>query len=66
MRWVHHTGFEAYDDGSLAEPWRQQPGTPAYCTELALEDFGQALAAAQKDKSSCRRDRLMERMASLH
>ncbi len=34
MELVEATGFEALDSGSLADSWRQQLGTPAYCTEL--------------------------------
>lgn len=65
MQLVDDTGFDAYDAGSLAESWRQQPGTPAYCTELGLRDLGQALAAAVKDKAPGTRDRLMEHFGSL-
>ena len=31
---VEATGFDALDAGSLSDSWCQQPGTPAYCTEL--------------------------------
>ena len=27
-------GFDGLDAGSLAESWRRQPGTPAYCMDL--------------------------------
>jgi predicted dinucleotide-binding enzyme len=27
-------GFDGIDAGSLADSWRQQPGTPAYCMDL--------------------------------
>jgi hypothetical protein len=40
MQLVDDTGFEPIDAGVLAESWRQQPGTPAYCTELSQEDLG--------------------------
>ncbi|WP_246113540.1 hypothetical protein [Streptomyces montanus] len=33
MRLVDDTG---YDAGKLADSWRQQPNSPAYCTELTL------------------------------
>ena len=33
-RLINEAGFEAVDAESLAQSWRQQPGTPAYCTEL--------------------------------
>jgi predicted dinucleotide-binding enzyme len=40
MQLVDDTGFEPIDAAVLAESWRQQPGTPAYCTELSQEDLG--------------------------
>ncbi|MGY1939771.1 NADPH-dependent F420 reductase [Nocardia gipuzkoensis] len=65
MQLVDDTGFDPFDAGVLAESWRQQPGTPAYCTELNLEELGQALAAADKDEAPRTRDRLVEHFASL-
>src|ERR1700760_2463193 len=29
-------GFDGLDAGSLQDSWRQEPGTPAYCTDLDL------------------------------
>ena len=65
MQLVDDSGFAAYDAGPLAESWRQQPGTPAYCTELGVEELGQALAEAEKGKAPGTRDRLMEHFGSL-
>ncbi|MEV0544493.1 NADPH-dependent F420 reductase [Nocardia salmonicida] len=65
MRLVDDTGFDAYDAGLLAQSWRQQPGTPAYCTELGMEELGRALVAAEKDKAPATRDRLMAHFGSL-
>ena len=65
MQLVDDSGFDAYDAGPLAESWRQQPGTPAYCTELGVEDLGLALAEAEKGKAPGTRDRLMEHFGSL-
>lgn len=65
MKLVDDTGFDPFDAGVIADSWRQQPGTPAYCTELGLEDLGKALAAADKDKAPITRDRLMEYFGSL-
>jgi 8-hydroxy-5-deazaflavin:NADPH oxidoreductase len=39
-------GFDAIDSGTLAESWRQQPGTPAYCRDLGAEALRAALAEA--------------------
>lgn len=35
MRLVEELGFDAVDDGSLHESWRQQPGTPSYGADWA-------------------------------
>lgn len=56
MALVDYTGFDAFDAGSLADSWRQQPGAPAYCTDLTREEMGAALAAADKQRLPKRRD----------
>jgi 8-hydroxy-5-deazaflavin:NADPH oxidoreductase len=48
---VEQIGFDAYDAGTLAESWRQEPGTPAYCTNLDLATLPGALAAANHSES---------------
>jgi len=53
-------GFDPVDAGALAESWRQQPGTPAYCTELSVEELRQALAMADKDRAPANRDAVMQ------
>jgi predicted dinucleotide-binding enzyme len=53
------------DAGTLADSWRQQPMTPAYCTELSLEDLWPALQAADRAGAPRNRDRRMERFAAL-
>jgi predicted dinucleotide-binding enzyme len=39
-------GFDGIDAGPLAESWRQQPGTPAYCRDLDAEGLQATLAQA--------------------
>jgi predicted dinucleotide-binding enzyme len=56
MALVEETGFDAVDAGTLAESWRQQPGTPSYCTDLTREEMPGALAAADASRSPKRRD----------
>lgn len=41
-------GFDGLDAGSLQDSWRQEPGTPAYCTDLDLATLPAALAAADR------------------
>lgn len=63
---VEDTGFDAVDAGTLSESWRQQPGTPCYCTDLTREEMPAALSAADPSRSPKRRDiafaAVMERM----
>jgi predicted dinucleotide-binding enzyme len=56
MTLVEDTGFDAYDAGTLAESWRQQPGAPCYCTDLTREEMPAALAAADAARLPTRRD----------
>jgi 8-hydroxy-5-deazaflavin:NADPH oxidoreductase len=56
MTLVEDTGFDAFDAGTLAESWRQQPGAPCYGTELTIEELPAALAAAERERLPKRRD----------
>ncbi len=62
MRLVDDTG---YDAGMLADSWRQQPNSPASCTELTLDELPVALAAADRVKDARIRDSVPERLAAL-
>lgn len=64
MRLVDESGFDPFDAGELADSWRQHPATPAYCTELTLDQLGSALQAADRDRAPRDRDRAMERVAA--
>lgn len=50
------TGFDSFDAGPLAGSWRQQPGSPVYCTNLRYDEIAMALAAAERDRLPKRRD----------
>ena len=56
MALVEDTGFDAFDAGTLAESWRQQPGAPCYGTDLTREEMPAALAAAERARLPKRRD----------
>lgn len=56
MALVEDTGFDGFDAGSLEESWRQQPGTPAYGTELTSAELPDALATADAARAPKRRD----------
>lgn len=61
MELIEEIGFEAVDGGTLDESWRQQPGTPAYCTELNKEQMVQALKDADKEKSYVLKNEIMSK-----
>lgn len=56
MALVNDTGLDAFDAGCLADSWRQQPGAPVYCTDLAYAEIASALEAAERDRLPKRRD----------
>jgi predicted dinucleotide-binding enzyme len=47
---VDELGFDPVDGGSLAESWRQQPGTPVYGTDLDAAAAVAALAEASPER----------------
>lgn len=53
---INDTGFDAYDTGSLADSWRQQPGAPAYCTDLTKTELAAVIDRAEKQRLPKRRD----------
>src|ERR1700756_3431554 len=36
---IHRIGFDSVDAGTIAESWRQQPGSPVYCTNPTKEEL---------------------------
>ncbi|MFS0892110.1 NADPH-dependent F420 reductase [Peribacillus frigoritolerans] len=61
---VNQLGFDTVDSGSLSDSWRQQPGTPAYCTELIKEELTKALEKANKEKAPFLRDKVIEKLSA--
>jgi predicted dinucleotide-binding enzyme len=59
---VDQIGFDTVDGGRISESWRQEPGTPAYCTDLQAAELKQALAAAEKGKAPAVRDFVMNKL----
>jgi len=45
MALVDELGFDAVDNGSLHESWRQQPGTPSYGADMPAAELQQHLAS---------------------
>ena len=44
MQLVEELGFDAVDDGSLHESWRQQPGTPCYGADMSADKLREQFA----------------------
>lgn len=53
---INDTGFDAFDTGSLADSWRQQPGATVYCTDLTLTEMKEVVNTAEKARLPKRRD----------
>ncbi|NGN44709.1 NAD(P)-binding domain-containing protein [Mesorhizobium sp. CGMCC 1.15528] len=65
IKLVEATGFDALDSGRVGDSWRQQPGTPAYCTELTMNELKSALRSADRSRAPGNRDALLnEAMAA--
>lgn len=62
---VDALGFDGIDGGSLDESWRQEPGTPAYCTDLDAERLRRALAKADRARSPEIREQSIAKMQAL-
>jgi len=51
LRLIDELGFDGVDAGTLAESWRQQPGTPVYAADLNARETQTALASAGRERS---------------
>ncbi|WP_446744927.1 NADPH-dependent F420 reductase [Silvibacterium acidisoli] len=58
-------GFDPYDAGTLAESWRYQPGTPAYCPDPTLTQLPGLLQRADRTKAPGNRDQAAKMMAKV-
>jgi len=45
---INESGFNCYDHGTLQDSWRQEPGSPVYCTDLTLEQLKRSISKARK------------------
>ena len=45
---INESGFDSYDHGSLQDSWRQEPGSPVYCTDLTLRQLMRSISKARK------------------
>ena len=66
MHLVELTGFDAVDGGTIADSWRQQPGSPAYTTELSRAALLEALAKADRASLPAKRDEMARQVVALN
>ena len=50
MDLVDALGFDPVDDGTIADSWRQQPGTPVYAGDFDAAGVKRALGEASKER----------------
>jgi predicted dinucleotide-binding enzyme len=53
---VDDSGFDSLDNGSLQDSWRQQPGSPVYCTDLTLTQLKKSIQKARRELLPERRE----------
>jgi predicted dinucleotide-binding enzyme len=58
-------GFDGIDSGSLDESWRQQPGTPVYCTDLDVDGVRRGLSQADRARAPELRELVVAKMQQL-
>ncbi|BBB61725.1 hypothetical protein UNDKW_3452 [Undibacterium sp. KW1] len=51
MRLVEGIGFAAVDAGTIAQSWRQQPGSPGYLKDYNAADVSKALSEATQERT---------------
>jgi len=51
MKLIDEIGFDAVDDGTLDESWRQQPGSPVYTHDYDVEQLRRGLADAKPGRA---------------
>jgi 8-hydroxy-5-deazaflavin:NADPH oxidoreductase len=52
MDLVDQLGFDPVDDGTIADSWRQQPGTPVYAQDFDAAGVRKALGEASKERKA--------------
>jgi 8-hydroxy-5-deazaflavin:NADPH oxidoreductase len=62
---VDALGFDGIDAGTLDESWRQQPGTPVYCTDYDADGVRCALTLADRARSPELRENSIAKMQKL-
>jgi 8-hydroxy-5-deazaflavin:NADPH oxidoreductase len=53
-------GFDSVDAGTIAESWRQQPGSPVYCINPTKEELQQRLKNVDRSSLVTNREKSSE------
>jgi len=56
-RIIDQFGFDSVDAGTIAESWRQQPGSPVYCTNPTKEELQKWLKTVDRSSLVTNRDK---------
>lgn len=62
LQLIDSIGFDGYDSGSIADSWRQQPGTPSFATDYTLAGLPDALQRAVRSEVRIRFDVFMNKI----
>ena len=54
---IDRIGFDSVDAGTIAESWRQQPGSPVYCTNPTKEELQKWLKNVDRSSLATKREK---------
>ena len=54
---IDRIGFDSVDAGTIAESWRQQPGSPVYCTNPTKEELRLWLKTVDRSSLAANREK---------
>ena len=57
---IDQIGFDTVDAGTIAESWRQQPGSPAYCTNPTKEELELWLKTVDRSSLTINRENVLK------
>lgn len=57
---VNDSGFDAVDIGDLSNSWKQQPGSPIYCTDLTARELKNNVERADRDMLALKREQALQ------
>ncbi len=57
---IDRIGFDSVDAGTIAESWRQQPGSPVYCTNPTKEELQLWLKKVDRSSLATNRERALK------